>query len=336
MLKDMPKDMPKDMLEDTLKAPPPPKPRFAFGSVPSLSRLAFGAGRLGAFWQGHGFSEPRRALEEALRLGINVIDTADVYARGLSERMIGRVLAGRRHEVVLCTKVGQIKTPWGALAAARAEPARAARHLRSLVAGRTPADPGAVPRCFHCHYITGAVEASLRRLRTDAVDLLLLHSPTAADIAGHGWREAIAALRRAGKILHFGISCDDEAAAREALAIEAVSFLEIPVNALSPRFEQALQSAREKGVGVLARSPFDGGRVTRLAGRLEGGDGEEALAAFLRSVTDRVEIVSTIVGMSTVEHVRRNLALAQRPLTEDQRLRWVRQVRDLATTPARP
>jgi aryl-alcohol dehydrogenase-like predicted oxidoreductase len=314
------------MLKDNLQT------RFAFRSSKGASRLAFGAGRLGAFWQGYNLKEQLRALDEALRLGINAIDTSDVYTRGLSERLIGRALRGTRHEVVICTKVGQIKTPWAAISAAKAQPEFAVRHLRSLVPGRTPADASAVPRCFHSQYIIGAVESSLRRLRTDFIDILLLHSPTAEDIAGDAWPDAIQSLLRTGKILHFGISCDDKAAAGGAIERELVSFIEIPVNALSTRFEQTIRSAYEKGIGVLARSPFDGGRVTRLAGRRNGGCDDDVTAAFLRSVTDRAEIVSTIVGMSTVEHVRRNLALVQRPISEEARLRFVSEVRDLATS----
>jgi aryl-alcohol dehydrogenase-like predicted oxidoreductase len=307
----------------------PTTPRFSFPQTKTPSRLAFGAAKLGAFWQ-RGDREQRRAFEEALRLGLNLIDTADVYARGLSERLIGQILGSKRNEVILCTKAGQIKTPWAALSAARSEPKQAARHLRAAVPGRTPKDPSLVPRCFDSRYLIGALEGSLRRLRTDHVEIFLLHSPNAQDIAHGAWRNAAQSLLAAGKILHFGISCDDQAAAQEALAHETVAFLELPVNALSPQFDDVIRTAGERGVGVLARSPFDGGRVSRLARSLPSENPEDVLAVLLRSVTDRPEIISTIVGMRTTEQLERNLALQARPLDEATRLRLLNTVQKLA------
>lgn len=72
--------------------------------------LGVGTARLGAFWQKRGIPEGTAALSQALDLGIGLVDTADVYARGISERIVGRVVRTRPSTVVM-TKVGLLKTP---------------------------------------------------------------------------------------------------------------------------------------------------------------------------------------------------------------------------------
>src|SRR5688572_10733315 len=77
-----------------------------------LPEVTVGCGRLGAFWQGRGVLEGRSAVLEALCLGIRSFDTADVYARGISERLIGNAIKGLGDAIVV-TKVGQLKTVSG-------------------------------------------------------------------------------------------------------------------------------------------------------------------------------------------------------------------------------
>jgi aryl-alcohol dehydrogenase-like predicted oxidoreductase len=160
---------------------------------------------------------------------------------------------------------------------------------------------------------------------------LLLHGPNAADIIGGSHGNAIESLLHAGKIKHFGISCDDPVAAAAALDIGMLSFLEIPINALDNRFESTTTLALQRGVGVLARSPFDGGRLIRVAARREGGCSEVVLAALLRTVMDRPDIVSTILGANTRVQMRINLAASRHPVAEDTRRQIIEEIRQLDT-----
>lgn len=92
-------------------------------------------------------SQARPVIDEALQLGVNFIDTADIYARGESERIIGEVLGSRRHQVVLATKVG-------------------------MPMSDSPQERGSSRR-----WLMRAIDASLTRLKTDYVDLYQLHAP---------------------------------------------------------------------------------------------------------------------------------------------------------------
>ena len=255
-----------------------------------VSELAFGCSRLGAFWQGRSAREGVRAVHEALDAGITFFDTADCYARGLSERVLARALRGRRDRAVVATKVGSLKTP-AALLRARGS----AGSLRWLVPSDRP------PKAFDPAYLERAVTASLRRLEGDTVDVLLLHSPPADVIRRGEFADTAARLRDRGTIRAFGISCDDAEEGLLAVAAPQVTCVQVPYGPAEPGAEVALlEAASRAGVAVVARAPFAGGaHVPAEAG---------ALAETLRFPLRRSEVSCVLVGMSRPEHVRRNAA----------------------------
>lgn len=117
----------------------------------------------------------RAVLDQALELGITFIDTADVYGRGASEALLGKLLGPRRHDVVLATKVG-------------------------MAMGDSPLERGTSRA-----WILREVEASLLRLRTDYIDLYQLHAPD-PDTPILEALEALDDLVRAGKVRYVGYS----------------------------------------------------------------------------------------------------------------------------------
>src|SRR5205823_2689981 len=164
--------------------------------------------------------EAGRLLHGALDLGVTLFDTARSY--GLSEERIGRHLAGRRHEVVLSTKIGY---------------------------GIPGYDDWTGP------VITAGVEAALGRLRTDRIDVVHLHScPLAVLERG----EVVAALRAAvaaGKVRVAAYS-GDNAPLDWAVASGAFGSVETSVNLVDQRaIERSLPSAGERGLGVIAKRP---------------------------------------------------------------------------------
>jgi aryl-alcohol dehydrogenase-like predicted oxidoreductase len=179
-----------------------------------------------------------RIVHRALDSGINFIDTADVYSRGRSEEIVGRALEGRRYGVVLATKVH------GAM-------------------GNDPNMRGNSRR-----WIAREVEASLRRLRTDHLDLYQLHRPDpGTDL--EETLEALADLVRAGKVRYVGTS------AFPAWQLVEAQWLADRRNLTRPRCEQCSYSilvrtaedgvfpvARKYGIGVIVYSPLAGGWLT--------------------------------------------------------------------------
>jgi aryl-alcohol dehydrogenase-like predicted oxidoreductase len=193
-----------------------------------ISCLGLGCARIGSFSNGASRTETRRLLDRALDLGVNVFDTADAYGQGDSERMLGTFLRGQRDRAFVISKVG--------LAFSRQM--RLLRPLKPLVKSLLGARAGAeiitrrrnagLRNDFTPGYLTLAVEASLRRLRFDALDALLLHSPSAADLADADLGAALQRVKDSGKARHVGVSCDDIESLRAALRWPWVTVLEIP------------------------------------------------------------------------------------------------------------
>ena len=217
------------------------------GSDLVVSVVALGCGNFGGVGSapelfGRGEDEPQaRALLDAARdLGITLLDTANSYGGGRSEEWLGRWLADRgvRDELVITTKVGN-------------------------VVGPSDADRG-----LSAAHIRAQVEQSLRRLRTDRIDLYLTHAPDPHTPI----EETLAAfdeLVRSGKIRWYGLSNVDgvglggtvDAAERAGLA-RPVN-LQIGHSLLEPAAADTLQACVRHAVGVTAYSPLAGGWLAR-------------------------------------------------------------------------
>src|SRR5919109_2907406 len=148
------------------------------------SEIGFGTWALGSTWWGQVTrGEGERLLLEALELGITFFDTGDAYGRGANEELVGRVLGPKRDRVVLSTKFGY-----------------------ELGEGRREHSEGERPQRWDRGFVRDALEASLRRLGTDHVDLYQLHNPRLEAIESDETFEALEELRAAGKIRHYGVA----------------------------------------------------------------------------------------------------------------------------------
>lgn len=164
----------------------------------TTTRLGFGTSRL------HHVSAAVRAdlIAAALGCGIQHFDTAPLYGDGLAERALGAALRGRRDHTIIATKVGlppsKLVATLPSLAPAIQTVRVAGRLLRLPTRPRPPITPDMILR---------SVEQSLRRLQTDRIELLLLHEPSAETLQqADEVLATLANLRRAGKVLHFGLA----------------------------------------------------------------------------------------------------------------------------------
>jgi len=213
------------------------------------------------------------ALQMAVDLGITVIDTAEMYAGGAAEELVGEALADRRREIFLVSKV---------------LPQHATRR-------------GTVSSC----------EASLRRLKTDHLDLYLLHwrGPVPLDET----LDAFEALERQGKIRYWGVSnfdVDDmeELVSLTATAGSVVSSNQVLYNLMRRGIEyDLLPWCRARGIPIMAYSPLERGQLAKdgtvkaIANRLTATAAQVALAWVLRQ-----DDAIVIVKASHFEHVREN------------------------------
>jgi aryl-alcohol dehydrogenase-like predicted oxidoreductase len=210
-------------------------------------------------------SEPQVAqlLNGVLDLGINLIDTAPAY--GSSEERIGRAVGHRRTEFVLCTKAGE------------------------------QFDQGHSRFDFSGSAIRRSLEESLRRLRTDRADVLLLHSDGRdLEILEHTDAvETLLALRSAGLARQVGLSGKTVAGARAALAWADV--LMVPYNLEDPSHAAVIEEAHRAGVGVLVKKGLGAGRLVAA----------EALPFALAPAG----VSSVVVGSLSLAHLRENLGV---------------------------
>jgi aryl-alcohol dehydrogenase-like predicted oxidoreductase len=205
--------------------------------------------------------EATRVIHRAVESGINFFDTADLYERGLNEELVGRILKDRRQEIFLATKVGN---QW--------------REDRSGWDWN--------PRK---EYIIGAVEESLKRLRTDRIDLYQLHGGTMEDPIDETI-EAFELLQQQGKIRYYGLSSIRPNVIREYVKRSKIVSVMMQYSLLDRRPEEScLHLLQEAGIGVLVRGALAKGLLA----------GKEAVAYADRSeeeVRQAAEAVRSVAG----------------------------------------
>ncbi|ALS65103.1 aldo/keto reductase [Pandoraea apista] len=184
--------------------------------------------------------ESVRVLERALALGCNFFDTAEVYGPFENERLLGRVLKGRRDKAIIATKFG-FRLDNGTVTGANSQPS----HIRNVV------------------------DASLSRLGTDYIDLLYQHrvdpDVPIEDVAG-----TVGDLVKAGKVRYFGLSEAGERTIRRAHAVHPVSVLQSEYSLWHRDIEASiLPCLRELGVGLVPFAPLGRGFLTGTARRAE-------------------------------------------------------------------
>jgi len=202
-----------------------------------VSKLTLGAMMFGA-WGNPDHADGIRIIHAALDAGINVVDTADVYSQGENEEIVGKALAGRRDEVVLATKFhGQM--------------------------GEGPNRSGNSRR-----WIMQEVEASLRRLNTDWIDIYQVHRPE-PDTDVDETLGALSDLVHAGKIRYLGSSTFPAGAIVEAQwvaerrGLERFRCEQPPYSMLARGIErEVLPTCDRYGMGVISWSPLAGGWLT--------------------------------------------------------------------------
>lgn len=178
-------------------------------------------------------------IRRALDLGVTFLDTADMYGPWTNERLVGRALAGRRDEVVLATKFGNEVDEEGNLA------------------GRVNGRP---------EYLRSAVDASLRRLGVDHIDLYYQHRVDPDVPIEETWG-ALSELVQQGKVSYLGISEAAPESIREAHATHPVTAVQTEYSLFSrdPEDNGVLDTCRELGIGFVAYSPLGRGF---LSGRI--------------------------------------------------------------------
>jgi len=197
-----------------------------------VSEVSFGAWAIGSAWGATDDRDSIAALHRAIDLGVNFIDTADVYGDGHSERLIAQVLKTRSETVRVATKAG--------------------RRLNPHVADGYTAEN-----------LTRFVERSLKNLDTDALDLVQLHCPPTEVYYRPEVFDALDDLVQAGKLRHYGVSVEKVEEALKAIEYPNVKTVQIIFNMFRHRpAELFFREAQARQVGILGRVPLASGLLT--------------------------------------------------------------------------
>lgn len=244
-----------------------------------ITPIGFGAWAIGGAgyefgWGPQDDARSIEAIERAIELGVNWIDTAPVYGLGHSERIVGQALKGRADRPLLFTKCS---VRWDG--------------------------EGRIRRTLAADSIRKECEESLERLGVESIDLYQIHRPIPEDEIEEGW-EAMVALKEQGLVRHIGVSNVDVAQMRRLDRIAPVETLQPPYSLIRRGIEDTvLPHCLENGIGVLAYSPMASGLLTGAMTRervrsLPADDWRNRSAAFREPALSRnlalAELLATI------------------------------------------
>jgi aryl-alcohol dehydrogenase-like predicted oxidoreductase len=208
---------------------------------PEVSAIGLGCMAMSEFYGPHDDEQSVNTIRRALDLGVNFLDTADVYGRGHNEELVGRAIRGRRNRVILASKFGIVRS----------------------------ADPEARGVSGHPKYVKACCDASLKRLGVDTIDVYYQHrvdpQVPIEDTVG-----AMAELVQAGKVRFLGLSEAGAETLRRAAAVHPITALQSEYSLWTRDVEQEiLKTCRELGVGFVAYSPLGRGFLAGQVRRLE-------------------------------------------------------------------
>jgi aryl-alcohol dehydrogenase-like predicted oxidoreductase len=208
--------------------------------------------------------ESLSAIDAALELGVNFIDTSDAYGAGYAETLLGNALKERREKVIIATKGGNVMT-----------------------------GPNRGKRIFTPEYIDGVLHESLKRLQTDYIDLYQLHNPTVDVIErGEVW-EVLERRKKESKILHYGVSINTMEEGIAAVKDGRSETIQTEYNLFAQEPAEAFFSlAQAANVGIIARLPLKRGILT---GKMTAADeqrfqGEDVRARSFKGEAFRKEL----------------------------------------------
>ncbi len=291
-----------------------------------VSALGFGCGQLGS-WISE--ARGRRALDHAFERGVTWYDVAPFYGDGEAENVLGRFAMGRRDRIVICTKIGGVRPRASMVRRVLRPLARAALSMLPILSGSEgPAMRGpSRTRGLDTERLEATVVESLRRLRTDCVDVLALHDPSPEDCTDPALIAALTRMIEKGYARSLGIDGSPQAIEAALGAAAPYAIVQLRNSMFDPASDhlnvmpgdpssRCLVHYGVFGLAVLERLARllvgDGGRLASLASQLGYGPPFMTSELLLDHAFARNPKGVVLVSMFDSSHIDRNCARAER------------------------
>ena len=267
---------------------------FVLGGDLTINRLGFGAMRItgdGIWGEPKDQETAKKVLRRAVELGVNFIDTADAYGPEVSERLIGEALAPYAKDLIIATK-----------------------------GGLTRSGPNAWAPVGRPEYLRQCVEMSLRRLKTERIDLWQLHriDPKVPVEESLG---VIKDLQKEGKIRHVGLSEVNAKEIEQAQKVLPIVSVQNEYNIGNRKHEETLLYCEKHNLGFIPWFPVAAGKLARAGGPLdEAAKRHKATVAQLSLawLLHHSPVMLPIPGTASVAHLEENIASASVELTAEE------------------